>query len=224
MKTKTLLIAAAALAATVISSEAQVYSGIVGYASVSAQPGQYIFVANPLTTGNDVVSNVLQNLPGATTAEIWNGSGYTILTYSAGQHHWKSGSTIEDTLPLAPGLGFFLQNPSTAITNTFVGTVLAQTGGSVTNSLLSSVEAVGALVPIGDVVTNIATFNLQVAGASQLQKWDIANQTFDVFTYSAGQNTWKIGSTKTNPIINVAEGFFIQPSVATNWVQTLPSN
>ena len=225
MKTKTLLIAAAALAATVISSEAQVYSGVVGYVSVAAQPNQFIFVNNPLTTGNDVISNVLQNLPGGTTAQIWNGSGFSTYTYSALQHHWKQGTSIADTTPLAPGVGFFLNNATTAITNTFVGSVVAASpGASVTNAITTSLEPYGALVPISDVVTNAGTFDLLVSGGTSLQQWSVANQQFSTFTYSALQHTWKVGTAATNPVIGVAEGFFLQTTTPTNWVQTLPSN
>ena len=125
---------------------------------------------------------------------------------------------------MPPGVGFFLQNVTSPITNTFVGSVLAPTGGSVTNSLGTTIQAIGSLTPISDTVTNTGTFDLLVAGASGLQKWDVANQKFVSFTYSAAQHTWKIGSTSTNPVIGVAEGFFLQPSAPTNWVQTLPSN
>jgi len=224
MKTKTLLIAAAALAATVISSQAQVYSGIVGYAGVNAQPGQFIFVSNPLTTGNDVVSNVLQNLPSSTSAQIWTGSGFATYTYSTLTHHWKQGTTVVDNNPLPPGQGFFLENPVSAITNTFVGSVLASTGGSITNSLTATLQSVGNLIPISDTITNAGTFDLLVAGSSQLQKWDVANQKFTLFTYNGLSHTWKVGTVATNPVISVAEGFFIQPTTATNWVETLPSN
>ncbi len=59
MRTKTLLIAAAALAATVISSEAQVYSAnVVGYVNVVLQGG-YNLEANPFDDGN---GNHLTNL------------------------------------------------------------------------------------------------------------------------------------------------------------------
>jgi len=223
MRTKTLLIAAAALVAGVISSEAQVYSqNVVGYVNVTIPAGQYVLVANPLTTGDDVLSNVVQNVPGATVANIWTGTGFSTYTYSSAQHHWKSGSLVVDNTPLPPGVGFFLSNPSTSITNTFVGTVLANTGGgTVTNALTTALSPIGSLTPYGDTVTNASTFNLQVAGATTLQKWSVANQSFTLYTFSAAQNTWKVGSTKTNPIINVAEGFFIQPATATNWIQTL---
>jgi hypothetical protein len=226
MRTKTLLIAAAALAATIISSEAQtpVYSGnVVGYVSVPTPSGQFIFMNNPLTTGNDVISNVVQNVPGGTTADVWNGSGFSLFTYSALSGHWKQGSTIVDTTPLPPGVAFFLTTP-TATNVTFVGTVVAPTGGTATNALTTALSPVGALVPISDVVTNPATFNLQVAGGSTLQQWNIPNQQFSLFTYSALSHSWKIGSTATNPIIGVGEGFFIQSATATNWVQALPGS
>src|SRR5271170_4448050 len=52
MRTKTLLVAVAALAATIITSEAQVYSAnVVGYASVVITGGQYNMLANPFNSG-----------------------------------------------------------------------------------------------------------------------------------------------------------------------------
>ncbi|HEY1719404.1 MAG TPA: hypothetical protein VGH42_14085 [Verrucomicrobiae bacterium] len=225
MRTQTLLIAAAALVAGVISSEAQtpVYSAnVVGYVNVSAQPGQFILVENPLTTGDDVISNVLQNLPGGTTAQIWNGAGFNSLTYSALSHTWKNGSINADNTPLPPGVGFFLQNSSAAITNTFVGSVVAASGGGTeTNALSTSLTPVGSALPYADVVTNGATINLAVGGGSTLQQWSVSGQQFQTFTYSALASSWKLGSVNSNPVVNVAEGFFIQPSAATNWVQTL---
>jgi hypothetical protein len=218
---KTLLIAAAALVAGVISSEAQVYSAnIVGYVNVTAPAGAFVLTANPLTTGDDVLSNVVQNVPGATSVDIWNGTGFSLYTYSALSHSWKQGTQNADNTPLPPGVGFFLK-ASSATNITFVGNVVPASGSSVTNVLGVGLYPVGSLTPYADVVTNAATFNLQVAGATTLQQWSIPNQQFALFTYSALSHTWKQGSTPTNPVINVAEGFFISPSTATNWVQTL---
>jgi len=186
-----------------------------------APAGEYVLINNPLTTGDDVISNVLQNVPGATTANVWNGTGFSLFTYSAAQKHWKQGATVVDNTALPPGAGFFLNAPS-AFTNTFVGSVVALTGGTATNVLSTSITPVGSLIPYADTVTNGSTINLQVGGGSTLQQWNIAAQKFNLFTYSAAQHTWKIGSTATNPVINVAEGFFIAPSSATNWVETLP--
>src|ERR1700735_5475995 len=80
MKTKTLLIAAAALAAGVMSSQAQgVYSqNIVGYVNVPLVAG-YNLVANQLDldgtgTNNSIYTVVGTNLPASTAVLVWNPS------------------------------------------------------------------------------------------------------------------------------------------------------
>jgi hypothetical protein len=224
MRTKTLLIAAAALAAGLVASQAQtVYSAnIVGYVSVAAPAGQFVMIANPLTTGNDVLTNIISGAPGASSVQIWNGAGFNTYTYSGLTHHWTSGSNNGDNTPLPPGVGFFIK-ASANFTNTFVGSVAAASGGgTATNALTTGFSAVGSVIPYADVVTNSATINLQVAGASQIEEWNVSAQQFEpTFTYSALSHVWKQGTTVTNPVINVGEGFFISPSSATNWVETL---
>ena len=224
MRTKTLLLAAAALAAGVLASQAQsnVYSAnVVGYANVVVPAGNhFVMVANPLTTGNDVISNVITGAPGATQLQYWNGSGFTTFTFNGLAKSWKVGTVVSNTLPLPPGVGFFLSS-STAFTNTFVGSVLANNGTSVTNPLPTGLSAVGAQIPYSDTVTNGATVNLLVGGGSQLQQWSVGAQAFNTFTYNALGHTWKVGTTATNPVIGVAEGFFLSPSASTNWVEAL---
>jgi len=88
MKTKTLLIAAAALAAGVVSSQAQVYSqNIVGYVN-TAIPGNnaLTLINNPLVgpNGTNGASQVLTGLNQASGGEslyVWTGSGYYVYTY-----------------------------------------------------------------------------------------------------------------------------------------------
>jgi hypothetical protein len=78
------------------------------------------------------------------------------------------------------------------------------------------------LIPYSDFVTNPATINLQVGSASGLQLWNQTAQQYQpAFTYSGLAHTWKQGSTVTNPFVGPAQGFFISPSTATNWVETL---
>jgi hypothetical protein len=225
MRTKTLLLGAAALAAGILSSQAQnVYSqNVVGYVQVTAAANQFILVANPLTTGNDVISNVLQSLPSSTEAQIWNGSGFTTVTYSGVSHSWKIGAVVTNTLPLPVGAGFFLYNATAPITNTFVGSVVPNVGASVTNTLTGGVlTAVGEKVPFSDTVTNASDVNLLVPSATTLQEWNPGPGNFTLFTYSGVSHAWKIGSTVTNPVVSAAEAFFITPAGTTNWVQTLP--
>jgi len=84
MNTKTLLIAAAALAATVISSEAQVYSqNVVGYANITCPPGQFSLIGNQFDTGSNTLNNVLSaglvsnGGTGGTTASFWTGTAFS---------------------------------------------------------------------------------------------------------------------------------------------------
>lgn len=68
MKTKTLLIAAAALAAGVITSQAAVYSqNIVGYVNIVTYSNSFNFIANQLNNGDgsNNVQNVLANSTGS---------------------------------------------------------------------------------------------------------------------------------------------------------------
>lgn len=226
MKTKTLLIAAAALAVGVISSEAQVYSqNVVGYVNVAAPSGQFVMLANPLDTGNNVLSNVVKGASGGSTVQIWNSGtgGFDLYTYSALTHAWKQGTSNADNTPLPPGVGFFL-SASTAFTNTFVGTVVTPINGSSTNTVATGFQAVGSLTPYGDVVTNGATVNLVVGGGTTLQQWDIASQAFNLYTYSGLSHAWKQGTTVTNPVVSVGEGFFINSGTPVIWTQTLTNN
>src|ERR1035441_2625923 len=98
MRTKTLLIAAAALAVGVASSMAQTYSqNVVGYYNVTVAAGQYYILANQLINGSDPAQtnndiNTVFNSgfvsdpagpPAGNNAQclIWTGSGYTTYYY-----------------------------------------------------------------------------------------------------------------------------------------------
>src|SRR5579859_1707946 len=85
MKSKTLLIAAAALAAGVITSEAQVYSqNVVGYVNTTI-PGNNALslIANPLigSGGTNGAENVLTGLVGGEGVYLFNGHGFYQYSY-----------------------------------------------------------------------------------------------------------------------------------------------
>src|SRR4051812_45499963 len=86
MRTKTLLLTAAALVAGVASSMAQsnVYSvNVVGYANVVLKGnGLYTLVANPFNDGNgNQLTNILNSaLPKQSQVLTWNGTSYNITT------------------------------------------------------------------------------------------------------------------------------------------------
>lgn len=144
MRTKTLLMTAAALAAGVISSQAQgtVYSqNVVGYVNVSVPASTLQMVANQLDTGSNTLDNVLSGtglVSSKTTVLEWNGAGYNQYTYlncadspsSPGVAGWYNASLVEVgvTNVFAPGQGAFMHNlTASTITVPTVGQVVQGT-------------------------------------------------------------------------------------------------
>jgi hypothetical protein len=139
MRTKTLLMTAAALAAGVISSQAQgtVYSqNVVGYVNLAVPASGLQMVANQLDTGSNTLDNVFSGsglVSTKTTVLEWNGAGYNQYTYencadspsTPGVAGWYSGNNeIGATNMLQPGQGLFMHNLSS-------GTITVPTVGQV---------------------------------------------------------------------------------------------
>lgn len=208
MRTKTLLIAAAAMAAGLVSSQAQtVYSAnVVGYVNVVYPAGQFVLSANPLDDGTNTVTSLGAALANKSTIQVWNGSGYTTATKGAGT--WNTNVNI----PV--GAGFFVK-AFTSVTNTYVGSVVPNSGLYTTNALPSGVLAlVGSTVPVpGDLNdTNLAIGPL-LANKSTIQVWNGSGFT----TATKGAGSWN-----TNLSLAVGQGFFVKSFTATNWVQKAP--
>jgi hypothetical protein len=203
MKTKTLLIAAAALAAGVVSSQAQVYSqNVVGYVNVVLPAQQFALIANPLDDGTNTVTSLCAALPNKSSVQIWNGTGFTLAS--------KGGGVWNTNISIPVGTGFFVQSAS-AVTNTFVGTVAM---GS-TNSLPSQVfKLVGSTVPYaGDLSDTNLNIGPTLPNKSSIQVWNGSGFTLA----SKGGGVWN-----TNLSISVGQGFFVQSSSAVDWVQPAP--
>jgi hypothetical protein len=116
-----------------------------------------------------------------------------------------------------------LQNNGTAFTNTFVGTVVTPSGGSVTNTINTGFQLAGSPTPYGDIITNQTTINLgasTVSGGTTLEIWNQTAGKFVTYLFSGGN--WTRNSNVTNPPVAVGQGFFINSGTAANWVQTLP--
>jgi len=204
MRTKTLLLTAAAMAAGLATSIAQsnVYSAnVVGYVNTTATAGQFAMWANPLDNGTNNLTSLLPSAPNGTVVELWNGVGFQSATKSFGS--WSTNLTI------LPGTGFFIKfNANT--TNTFAGSVAVPVGASVTNSLPAGLfELVGSPIPYSDNLTG-TNLNLQLGNGSVIEIW----------TGTGFQSSTKsFGSWSTNLTILPGEGFYVKSSVATNWVQ-----
>ncbi len=240
---KTLLIAAAALAASVISSQAQVYSqNIVGYVNKPI-PNGYNTVSVPLDAagGNTLTNLIPALLTGAldnSSVYVWTGTSYT--TYfvdstlgglaDAGDNNNVPSPTIN------PGQAIFFQAAGSN-TLTFVGTVHvdgaatgAQVVGNTTNAL-SGLKLVGSKLPIAGGINTVLGLPTS-SGAldnSTIYIPNISGGSLNGFTAYFVDST--LGGTGiadagdnflvTEPVIPVGGGFFLQTAIPANWTQGL---
>jgi len=233
MRTKTLLMAGAALALSLATSQAQVYSAnIVGYANVVLPGnGQYTLIANPFDDGNgnhltNIISAPLPGGIGQSHVIYWNGSG--LVTVNKTATGW--GADIQ----LPPGQGFYVQNgkPGASapnLTNTFVGSVIVNVGSSITNDVPAGYSLYGSAIPYAGNIAVSGTSggdpNLNYGGVisslgigknSQIITWDPVGQSPVTYNKPAS-GTWGV----TVPVA-VAQGFWIfNYNADTNVVQTL---
>jgi len=236
MRTKTILLGAAIVAAGALSSMAQsnVYSlNVVGYINRTI-PGnlKYALLANQLDTGNNVYSNLLQTLPVNSKVLKWTGSGYQIAQRVAFGNGWSPASNSLNTLN--PGEAAFVQSPSGSpgITNTFVGNVpsLASTGG--TNPVYSATFT--NTFPAGfwlsadkepeasDATTLGITAAIPAApSGSQVLLFNEGTQTYSISTRVGFGTGW---SPATPPSLGVAQGFFFNTKNPGTWTHTFNVN
>jgi hypothetical protein len=212
MRTKTLLIAAAALAVGVITSQAQpVYSqNIVGYVNQPFPAGEYTVVTAPLATTStnspeDALGNMLQT---GDDILYWNGTQFATYSYlSPQQWIYPDGSTVGPAPNLGNGNGFFyLNNQGATETNTFVGTVILTNTVSLPAghyALIGSTPAIGG--SLDD--TNI---NLPLQTGDDVLIWSSTANQYSTYSFlSVGQWIYPDGSTiGPAPVVNVDQAFF----------------
>lgn len=227
MRTKTLLLSAAALAAGIFASSAQtnVYSAnVVGYVTQSVPPNPvasptFRFTANALDTGANSVSNLFNILPNNSKIYRWDyaNSAFDIIYTRSALGGWTpagSGGQI-----INPGEGVMIQMNSGNVNGTnviYVGTALQ---GGFTNVLQPGFTAQAVFPPLATAVTNLGLNQALPAtpSGSKLYQWDTNNNSFDlIFTRSALGAGW----TPSVPQVAPGVGFFIFNAAATNrpWV------
>jgi hypothetical protein len=216
MRTKTLLLAAAALSAGVIASSAQVYSAnVVGYVNTVFNPGATL-VCNPLKgTTNDLNTIMPSAVDGAYITLFNSVTGdfdATSPTFYA--NNGVSGPGIWDpNITLNPGTGFFVTTSAT-FTNTFVGDVMQ--GNNMPLVVPAGFSLLGSLVPIGGNITNVmAQFPLPDNG-SYLQTFSNATGNIAETSTFYGAGVWDPEIT-----INVGEGFYMfNAGAETTWLRS----
>jgi hypothetical protein len=216
MRTRTLLIAAAALAAGIASSVAQsnVYSlNVVGYVNKTMTGGgRYTTVANPLQTTNNTLAGLglITALPNSSSVLKWNTGIVDFDTYN--KTLFGTWPPAASTVTLNPGEGILVKIPAGPnFTNTFVGEVLQ---GNLTNPLPLGYQMVGNMVPDSGVLN---TVGLVPPNGSSVLKFDSSLGTVgDWVTYNKTIfGTWPSGE----PTIDVAESIMVRAASAFNWVR-----
>jgi hypothetical protein len=211
MRTKTILLGAAIVAAGALSSMAQsnVFSvNTVGYYTLSLSHGFQV-VANQLDldgtgTNNTLLSTLGTNLPNGSKIFVFSGGAFSAnTTWSLGTQKWIGTGTNAAALVMQPGQAFFLQIPAAAVLPvnlTIVGNVLGTNG--VTNTLTTAYPAgfslVASKVPVaGGVSTGLG---LTPNNGDFAYQFNPATQAYGTKrTYSAGTHVW-VGGEPTNAV------------------------
>jgi hypothetical protein len=223
MRTKTLLLSAATLAAGVATSmAANVYSvNVVGYINVTVAPG-YNLIANQLDVdGIDTVTTVLNpgtpsSQEGATTLKFSNG-GFLSDTYAnntgdvgfIGWYDSNTGNPSTNTIP--PGVGFFYFNPGASATLTLTGTVLQGTNSV---HLGSGYSLISTIAPQAITLDTTATNNFPAGEGDVFLGFTggtfSQNDTYAATTADVGFIGWYDSNTgnPASPTPAVGQGFF----------------
>jgi hypothetical protein len=207
MRTKTLALCAAALAASALTTMAQsnVYSlNIVGYANIRIGGGNDVF-NNPFDLdGVNNADKVLNHAaiadgggnPGldAFTVSTWNGVSFNSVyfeqdftsanTGGAVTNGWATdgGGSAQGIPPnLPPGKAFFINNGGPVVTNTFVGNVVPSPGGTNSYTVGGGNQFIGSRLPVAGLL-NSAAFQMPIAALAD----GGGNPGLDAFTIS----TW----------------------------------
>jgi len=225
---KTLLIAAAALASSIISSQAQVYSqNIVGYVNIPLTNGVIALVTPALDADGTGTNNTYNTVfPSPTLGDVvftFNGTAFTAATYKAGPHNagtnWYIGTTVAGSDSLAVGQGVFYL-PAATETATEVGVALT---GTVTNSFFPATgktALLGSASPIGGGITSVLGYHPNLNDVVFTYNGSYTAYTWKAGPHNAGTN-WYVGTTLSEPSINVGQGFWITPASANSWVESV---
>jgi hypothetical protein len=237
MRTKTLLLTAAAFAAGILSSLAQssnVYSvNVVGYANVPTPAGFGLYV-NQFNTGvSNGANEVIGSLADNSYFLLWNGSGFNTFLFDStlgiDPGNWYDQNLNPSSVPLlTPGQAFFY-SPGVSGTNTFAGSVIPNIGGTNSQALPAGYSMVGSILPVGGSATNAgpSTLNIPLSDNTFILQWNGSGYNTFLFDTSLGIDPGNWYDQNLNgvspPSFVVGQGFFISPGVPANWTQTLPA-
>jgi hypothetical protein len=227
MRTKSLFLTAAALAAGLVSSFAQssnVYSvNVVGYVNLTTPPG-FSMIDNQLSSSNNTIIDVLGN---ANTAGVLQDAqvlkyikataSYTLDTYDAGSGGWVDALTGDPaTNTVAPGTGFFFYNArNTNIVLTLVGNVPQ---GTNTVPLTTGFSLIGTPPPVP---LNLRSTN-GFPAVQDMQFLRFTNNTgpgnYDtIIVFDSGDWYNSFTGDPQEPVPGLGQGYFIYNPGSSTW-------
>lgn len=222
MRTKSILLGAAVLAAGVASSFAQtnVYSiNVVGYMNIGISNG-YNLVANQLDyDGTNNINTILPVMPDGCQLLQWNPAIQNfapVVQYYVAGNGWYDGSFNPATNRLTPGIGAFIYNPNPGTTVTIAGQVTQGTNVTTVNGIY------GFYSTIAPIASSLDTNGFPAQDGMQYFTFVNGNYTPAVQYYVAG-NGWYDGSfVQQHPTPQPGQGFVIYNPLATSypWTQS----
>lgn len=207
--------AAAALAAGIVTSNAQVYSqNIVGYQTVPLTAG-FTMVANQMDvdgtgTNNNIATVMGTNLPNGTIVEAWNGASFASTKWSASGQKWSASNGLI-TNSMQPGVGFFVSSP-VATNITEVGNVLIGTNNL---TITPGFQVVSVTVPESGGIQTV--FGYTPTKNDVVEVWNGTSFA----SHKWGGASWSGGG---EPILAPGEAVFLNAVGATNWTQVFTNN
>jgi hypothetical protein len=217
MRTKALLMAAAALAVGITTSNAQVYSqNVVGYISLTLTNGENL-IANPMDLDGTGTNNTLQtvfgtSLPNQTKVYVFSGGGWQNVSYVSGSGKWLGNATNLVNAALNPGYGVFVDVPTaigpTNLNVTLVGNVLS---GPFTNNISAGVTVLSGIIPSsGTIDTNEGYVPSK---GDKVYTWNSAIQNYGSTVPSYTGSKWLGG----DPVLTPGQAVFVSAASNTVW-------
>lgn len=210
MKTKVLLIGAAlGLAVATASADAVYSSNVVGYVNVDIVAG-WNMIANPLDSGNNMLSALITDAPLGTAAYKYANGGYTISFFDYDED--EEANLWSKDFSLNPGEGVFINAPE-AFAITFVGEVKA---GAHSVELPAGWNMVASPTPVAGDLDEIG-LTAAVALGDAVYKYANGGYTISFYDYDEDEemNMW---SKTIN--VGVGEAFFVKKAEASTWTRT----
>jgi hypothetical protein len=205
MKTKSLLLLAAAASIGATTAFGAVSSNIVGYTKLTLKKG-FNLVGNTLDnkSGNKATA-VFTDTPENSAVFSWTGKGFNELD------NVGSGVWVGDDFTLAPGTAVFVQVPADA-TITLVGEVLT---GQQDISLVKGFNFVASKIPQAGKIDSDLGFTALDSDA--VFQWN--GKAYVESDYIAG-----VGYLPSSPSLAVGEGVVVQSGAANKWSRNFTVN